>query len=681
MTQTSEYENSPVIRSWETKVSAMLNIPRGENGFHESLFTILTLLKSETPMLQKISISGSQSEVTLEEVCVKLRPSGIVRKSKSGWELSSEAEEWLKSNDNFYLAAILNANIRYFSEILAFLEDSPKKAIEIQKHASENYKLNWKTKSEIHSRLNWLKDLGLVNFEDFNLNYSITNSGREFLKEVGYFDFKDIKNHEDSTSSEAELPISKWAEEMIILNDKDANKRKPGLGYYPGSVQEIHNTIFDYLLMMASPTDFITIAEYSASTFGISESSTRAFISSLVNLDFIERKTKTLYQRSELGSRFPTENFEIDFACCINKKFSFVFEILLELEKEDKSTKQLAIIAKISHGFPSENNMEINKRLHILRNAKLVQEKGMNLFGLTNRGLLLSKKLKSSIAQNVIDPLAVSTVQDEEHGNNTTNRITSLLHDLRISSRDSSNPTLFESHLCQAFTVLGFKAEWLGGSGKTDILIQAPTSPRFSYTVAADAKSTYSGGITDGQVNFDTIVDHRKIHSTNYSIVIGREFQGERIVERAEKHKVALIDIDLLESLIKRHIDVPLKSDSYRKIFSQSGIVDISVIEDDRKQIIREGVLLKAVMKCLYEEGEDSFTQGILQPREIYLLLKNQKTFEPALNIDEIERMLAFLSSPLINCVGIAKEGYYAVGSLVDAAQKFEFYLNACRNN
>src|SRR5690606_39089796 len=253
-------------------------------------------------------------------------------------------------------------------------------------------------------------------------------------------------------------------------------------------------------------------------------------------------------------------------------------------------------------------------------------------------------------------------------------------NELRVSSRDSANPNRFEEVLSRAFTLLGFKADWLGGSGKTDILIQAPTSPKFTYKVAIDAKTTYSGGITESQINFDTIVEHKKKHVADYSLIVGREFQGERLLERATKHNVALLNIEMLEYLIKMHIEVPLKSESYRKIFSQKGLIDIGHLENDRLKIIRDGILLQSLMQCLSEESEDSLTEGIMQPREIYLLLKHKSEIQPSPSLEEIKQMLDFLSSPLIGCVGITKEGYYAIGSLFDAAQKFEFYLKACKN-
>ena len=93
---------------------------------------------------------------------------------------------------------------------------------------------------------------------------------------------------------------------------------------------------------------------------------------------------------------------------------------------------------------------------------------------------------------------------------------------------------------------------------------------------------------------------------------------------------------------------------------------------------MRDGNLFQAIMKCLPEESNDPITQGIVQPREVYHLLKKQKLFSTPPTLEEISIMLDFLSSPLIGCIGHTREGYFALGSLTDAAQKFDFYLKAC---
>ena len=224
-----DYKEYPSIRSWETKVSAMPNIPRGEKGFQKTLKYILTELKNKTPINTSINIEGSRSKKTLEQLYIRLRPSGFVKKMVTGWELSEEADKWLESGDNLYLAAMINANVRFFSEILAVLIKNPATSREVQDVASNEYKLSWKTKSEIHARLNWLKDLGLIEFEDFSLKYSISGSGEEFLKMVSYVQPEELKSYIDQTLDEKEVPMSTWALEMCKMNMNELRNRKIGM--------------------------------------------------------------------------------------------------------------------------------------------------------------------------------------------------------------------------------------------------------------------------------------------------------------------------------------------------------------------------------------------------------------------------------------------------------------------
>jgi len=663
----------PKAREWDVKVFAMPNIPRGE-GFSKSLRLILETLKSGTPYNSVIKIPGSDSSNSLEDLCIRLRPVGILRKNASGWDISNEANAWLESCDNMYLAAILNANIRFFSEILAILNKEPKEIKSIMDMANNEYNLHWKTKSELHARLNWLRDLELVEFQDFSLQYSITELGIEFLDKVGYVSPENLITVVDETINENEIPISDWA--IDLCNSTIDERRKQNIGYFPGSATSFHNTVSDYLQLMNNPTEMSTIVGYSEKTFGIKESSTRSFISNLVNLDLIERKTKVLYQTSELGKRFPTPNPELDFACCIHNKYAFVFELLLELKETPMTTKQLAVIAKVSYGFTIESSGEIHKRLNILKNAKLIRDVEKNSFSLTHRGEKFLELLHLNSSHKKVIENKKTIISDEIEVRNS--KVDDVLSRIWLTSRDSSNPDYFEEALKDAFNLLGFKANWLGGSGKTDILLQAPTSPKYAYSVAIDAKTTYSGGITEGQVNFDTLNDHRKKHNADFSVIVGRSFEGARLIERAKKHGVALIDVENLETLIKWHLEVPLKFDSYKKIFIQHGIVDLNVINEDRRRIIREGYLLQSILKCLADESSDPITEGILQPREIYHLLKSDEKFTILPTLEEIDSMLQLLSSPLIGCVGKTKEGYFALGSLTDAAKKFEFYLKAC---
>lgn len=161
-------------------------------------------------------------------------------------------------------------------------------------------------------------------------------------------------------------------------------------------------------------------------------------------------------------------------------------------------------------------------------------------------------------------------------------------------------------------------------------------------------------------------------------MVIGCAFKNERLIKRAIEHNVVLLDVDALESLIQRHLEVPIQLNSYKTIFEKAGIADISLIDEDRQKNIRFGKLMRAVMRCLISESDDPITEGFLLERDVYRSLRDNTELGTLPTIEEISNMLQFLASPLIGCVEKTKDGYYATGSLSDAALKFTFYSRCC---
>lgn len=664
----------PKVREWNAKVFSLPKIPRGEEGQHAVLKTILKSVIDKVPYNTRIQFIGSNSKSTLEELCVWLRPVGLVYKEGGTWGVSDEGRRWMDTEDDLYLTSILCANVRFMAELLVRL-DQPKKMDELLKVAIEEYKLNWKTTSEINNRLTWFRQLELVEFKDYQLTYSLTEKGRKFVSNITYVRPEEIILSEDQTADELELPLSDWAKKMCQLNQEDLEIRKSSIGYIPGNISEVCDTLSGYVQLMYKAINLDSIISYSKETYNIADSSTRSFISTLITLDLIERKTKTLYETTELGKKWMESKFQLDFVCCLQTKVLFVLEILKELEKESLSIKKLAAIAKVSYGFESEKIEEVRKRVNILRGALLIQEDGGESYCLTERGKKFIKMLP--VQQKSVES-QMNRHSDGIRLESTNLVIDEQLTELRLASKDSSNPSRFEKAVKNAFTLLGFKAEWLGGSGKTDVLLHSPSVPKHSFVVTVDAKSTQSGTVTEGQINFDTIKEHKKLHSADYASIVGFSFQGDRVVKRAIEHNVVLIDINSLEKLIRLHKEVPLHSQSYRKMFSHPGMINISLLDDDRRTIKRNGKLLQAVMDCLVEESNDPVTEGFLQDKDIYRTLRNNVSFDTPPTVEEISVMLNFLASPLIGCAGQTKEGFFALGALSDAANKFYFYAQAC---
>lgn len=663
----SEY---PQNLLWEEKVFSMPNIPRGDNGLLFVLREILTRVRDHADPGEVLVFKGSSSRITLDEACVRLRPMHFVSKTASGWELTEESVKWLDSDDELYLAAMLCANIRFVSELLYYL-DTPRKSQKLKEIAIREYGMAWKTLSDVNSRLVWLRQLGMVDYQEFSLLYSITDKGRAFLRNVQITEPNQLARQDDDTNNEEALDIGEWVKAHCTIEQEQLAIRRQTIGYIPGLISECGKTIAEYLNLIKAGTTYEGIRNYAAEKHGISASSVRSFMTTLTNMGFVKRQSDELYVITGTAENWLASSTELELICIIHRNFLYVLEMLQELNGSVMDYKELYAIAKVSYGMDKANIEEIRKRVSILKAAKLIRNVSTDKFAITNRGRMLLNEFPVQSRKLVSSP---RTTPDKFK----TDRYDALLAELRVASRDSMNPDRFERILKSAFELLGFKATHLGCSGKTDILIQTPGSSKSAYSVAVDAKSTASGSISTGMVDFDSLKEHRRKHQTDYSLIVGCSFQNESLIKRAIEHNVVLLDVDSLEALIKNHLEVPVKLCSYRRIFEKAGLADITLIDGDRQEIIRYGQLMHEVMNCLIEESEDPITEGFLFERDIYRSLRNSTKLAEPPTIDAISSMLQFLSSPLIGCVEKTRDGYYATGSLADVSRKFAFYSRCC---
>ncbi len=658
-------DHYPKSVEWDNKVYSMPNIPRGEEGMLPVLREILLMVSNHASPSQKLNIKGSSSKITLNEACVRLRPMRLVLKTANGWEITEEARIWLESGDDLYLAAMFCANIRFLSEILFYL-DTPKTASELQAIARGDYALNWKTRSDINSRLVWLRQFGLVEFQDFSLLYHITEKGRIFLNTVEVSDPILVDFSQDSTENET-LIITDWGLELTRIS----HSKKPSIGYIPGIITEFDRTILSFIQILEGGAEYNQILSFAQNEYNIAESSVRSFLTTLSNMGFAERKTDILFGVTDTAKKWLLEPNKIDLLCVFHSKFKFIFEMLSVLKETNMTFKELAATAKVSYGFDRESVDEIRKRIYIFKAAKLVKNASVDSFTITEKGRKLLELLDIPEHTNREEN---ETAVDVPENNNED-----FFTELRLAARDSSNFERLERAVQTAFERLGFHSQWLGGSGKTDVLIQSHGAAGNGFSVTIDAKSTTTGNVNDGLVDFDTILEHKNKHHATYAAIIGGRFQNERLINRAKQHGVVLIDVDTLELLIKKHEKIPVPTTAYKSLFESSGIADVSGVENEQKLLLRQGNLIFAVVECLADESFNPDTQGILYGRDIYFSLRKDSRFDVAPTVEEITAILDFLSSPLIGCVGRKKDAYYATGTLAEASQKFSFYASLCR--
>lgn len=229
-----------------------------------------------------------------------------------------------------------------------------------------------------------------------------------------------------------------------------------------------------------------------------------------------------------------------------------------------------------------------------------------------------------------------------------------LVDGLAETSIDSTSPERFEEAIAKAFSFLGFRAEKLGGSGKTDVVADADLGNQDSYRVIIDGKTTARGAVGDHQIDWDTIDEHRALHEADYVAIAGPAFSGSRLTQRARDHGAVLLTADDLSELVRQHAAMPLNLDEYRKLFTASlGEADLESLTASIEASQR---FLDVSLAALSEIEEHVSEVGPMTARDLYLLLRSDPELEASEG--EVQETLDALASPLVAVLAKTDRGY-----------------------
>lgn len=213
----------PENREWKQKAFGMPKLPSGDMGQDKVLYYILKMVKDGKSANIMLNIEGSNSTATLGRMCEWIRPIGLVNKEKQVWTLTELGEMVLERQDSCFSTAVFCSTIVFMGEILFYLQ-KPKNSQELLKIAEE-YHLNWKTNSEIHNRIKWFRDVDMVRFEEYKLEYSLTQKGQGFLQQIEITMPSETEEEPDETILEEKLPMSEWAS---ALKPSTTEKKRMG---------------------------------------------------------------------------------------------------------------------------------------------------------------------------------------------------------------------------------------------------------------------------------------------------------------------------------------------------------------------------------------------------------------------------------------------------------------------
>ncbi|MCC2457816.1 restriction endonuclease [Bacillus cereus] len=648
-----------ISKNWEDKGYSLPNIPR-EKNYCESLLKILKIIQTYDTNDQKVDISNKKYDINY--LCTRLQITGFVEKIGDRWMLTTFSTDFMQNQDQNDLFHYLHSKIKFFGEILFYLKETDMTIGEILDLARTRYSFGWKTKAPVSDRLRWLTDLGCLAFSEFKYLYSITDIGENFLNTlmISDFDFKNRHESDHSTRHPFKIEdISEW-----IRDISDLDKKIEGLGYLAGSQHNILTTAKTFIKFIGEKKDIHDISNFAFTKYEISNSSVKHYLHTLEKLNLVFRTSFSEYSITEYGKR-TLEIEELDFIFYLNKFLLFLLDMLPYMNASRKSINELMAISRSKYNFEKNNKDAIRKRINLLLSANLVTKLDHFHYKTSELGAQIVDLIQKDIEHEEIltSPVAENEKETED-----------ILVELRVASGDSTNPERFEKICAICFEMLGYESKWIGGSGNTDILVQTISSPKFSYRIIIDTKSTSSPSVNESQIDFDTLKEHKVKNNADFVVIVGKSFSSSRLLHRAKEHGVVLIDIESLSDLILSHMKVPLSYESYKNLFLSGGLLDLTKIEEDSNHLIRKNNLIKEILNCLIEQNDDEVTNGILTEREIYFILKNSNSLKANLSLKEIQDTLTFLSSPFINGIRKTKDGYYAMGSLNEISKTFQFY-------
>jgi hypothetical protein len=237
---------------------------------------------------------------------------------------------------------------------------------------------------------------------------------------------------------------------------------------------------------------------------------------------------------------------------------------------------------------------------------------------------------------------------------NTNDDIKEICEDLKLFQSKSESPDEYEKVIAKAFSRLGFSTRVISGSGNTDVLANANIG-KMSYKINLDGKTSKNNKISESQINWVSLQDHKEKTGADFVVLVGPGFSGGNLLSRAKDFNVCLLKTDEIINLLESHKDFPFSLLELRDLFMDWGPRKSYVDELISQNNVRLSLLANLIV--IIEEMES------LQERLGYFTFESlagrQRLENHEIELSDVRDTIELLKLPFLNAIIEISESKY----------------------
>lgn len=618
---------------WLRQASSAPNLPCGKDEMIPLTLELVGMIDAgEVGDLDaRPRLSSVNSPKTWRQYAYVLGPMGLVQNRRGVLCLTGEGSKFLADRSRSRLASLMADRIRLFAEVLGLLVHEPLTVEEVNAELVESYSLEWKTVGNARIRMTWLEIFGLIEWLG-ERKLGATPEGHALFPAWKIVTPEALNIH--SATDTVDIPeapddISSLLDRLSATPDAhDArnayNIWVPSPKNHPNKIENMRTSI----AAAAEPIEKEALLGFIADRFSLKRRSVDSMLPFMRAAGLLHEIRRGVFVATAAAKAWLQSGSDIDFIRVLHANMRFIGE-LIRAAKTNVSRSDM-YQEGVRYGL---NKEKVRWLIFFMLESGLLVETSWSSIQATPTGLSLIETLPLSeppIAESPAE-LAVHSALAPQAPNET--EAVQIVDSLIRTSIDpyadgGTSGAAYERHIEKTFQHMGFRAQRIGGSGETDVLVQWYDSNRSLQAAIVDGKSTTSGRVDHTSVSDVAIETHREKHTAEFVAIIAPSFSGATIRSVAQKRQWALITARELGQVVTSADSLGLRPAEIGMLFAvPDGLSRLTDLIAARQRRLDIASLVISRLKVEMETGD------ALSARDIWL---TERGSQLAPNTDEL---------------------------------------------